>query len=639
MSPPHRYAILGTAGHIDHGKTALVKLLTGADTDRLKEEKARGISIDLGFAHLELPGGASCGVVDVPGHERFVKNMLAGACGMDAVMLVIAADEGVMPQTREHLDVLDLLNVRNGVVALTKIDMVETEWLELVTESVHDYLAGRGYGHFPIVPVSSRTGAGREALLAALGEALASVEDRPAARAFRLPVDRVFSVAGFGTVVTGTLWRGRVRAGDRVVIQPGGHEAKVRNVEVHGVTAAEARAGQRTALALSGLERAAAPRGTWVTAPGSLTPSPMLDVRLRVLPDAARSIENRQRVRFHLGASEILARVVLLDAEELAPGQQALAQIRLESEAVADRGDRFVLRTYSPARAVAGGVVLVPQAPKRKRGDRSSIAALEREETGTAADRVEAALESTRGILAPAAAATAAGGSAAEAEAALAELTSAGRALALPGGGYVGAETLARLQEEAVDLLSEHQFAHPMRWGMHRGELKSRLGSLATELFDLVVTTLVERREVSVRFDHVRVGAEHALSGADAKLVEQVRARLTASGLGPPSPKELQGELGEGVLEALEYLTFQGVAEKVTPELFVDGETLKSLETWIRRTLSNRPSLVVADLREAWGMSRKYSVPILEFFDKKGLTRRDGDVRVAGRALDQPEAG
>ena len=332
-----RFAILGTAGHIDHGKTALVRMLTGTDTDRLKEEKKRGISIDLGFAELPLPGGISCGVVDVPGHERFVKNMLAGAWGVDAMLLVIAADEGVMPQTREHLDILDLLGVRRGMVALTKIDMVEPDWLELVQETVREYLAERGFGHFPIVPVSSRTGEGREAVRNTLARVLAEVEERPAGTAVRLPVDRAFVVEGFGTVVTGTLWQGVLHPGDRLRIEPGGIDTRARNLEVHGRHVERARAGQRTAVALAGVAKDQVPRGRWLLTPDTLVPSPMLDVRLRVLRDAPRALKHRQRVRFHLGASEILGRVVLLEGDTVEPGKEMLAQLRLEGEAVAAR--------------------------------------------------------------------------------------------------------------------------------------------------------------------------------------------------------------------------------------------------------------------------------------------------------------
>src|SRR5262245_28559705 len=324
-SEPSRFVILGTAGHIDHGKTALVRLLTGTDTDRLPEEKSRGISIDLGFAHLTLPHGLSCGLVAVPGHERFVKNMRAGACGVDAMMLVIAADEGIMPQTREHLDILDLLGVKRGLVALTKIDLVDEEWLELAKETVREYLTERGFGHFPIVPVSARTGEGKDAVLETLSRIVSELDERVSRAAARLPVDRAFVVDGFGTVVTGTLWRGELKPGDHVTIEPGGRATRLRSVEVHGESVPAAHAGQRTAISLAGVEKDWVPRGTWVLAPNTLAPAYMLDVRLRVLADAPKALAQRQRVRFHLGASELLGRVTILEGDELGPGKRGLS--------------------------------------------------------------------------------------------------------------------------------------------------------------------------------------------------------------------------------------------------------------------------------------------------------------------------
>ena len=394
---------MGTAGHIDHGKTALVNLLTGVDTDRLKEEKARGISIDLGFAQLGLSDGTTCGIVDVPGHERFVKNMLAGACGLDAVILVIAADEGVMPQTREHLDIISLLGIKHGLVALTKTDMVESDWLDLVTESVGEYLHEQGFGDFPLVPVSSKTGEGKEAILSTLESVLNLVQSRPDLGVVRLPVDRAFIVEGFGTVVTGTLWQGRIAPGDRLAVEPEGLEVRVRNVQVHSRDAEEARAGQRTAVALPGLDIEKVPRGSWLMTPDAADPSHMLDVRLRVLPNSSVELKRRQRVRFHLGASEILARVVPLESEVMLPGAEGLAQVRLESPGVAQRGDRFVLRTYSPARAFAGGEVLVPKAAKHKLSDAGAVERLHALEHGGPEQLLNQALDDARvqGVLMP----------------------------------------------------------------------------------------------------------------------------------------------------------------------------------------------------------------------------------------------
>jgi selenocysteine-specific elongation factor len=362
-----RLAVIGTAGHIDHGKTALVRRLTGVDTDRLPEEKRRGISIDLGFAPLVTPGGIHAGIVDVPGHERFVKNMLAGVGGIDLVLLVIAADEGVMPQTREHLAIVKLLGIPRGIVVLTKRDLVEPAWAEMVARDAKALLVGTALADAPVVEFSATTGAGTQELLATLDRQLAAVANRPMEEPARLPVDRVFTVEGFGTVVTGTLWRGRVRTGDALELAPGARAVRVRRVQVHGATVDEARAGQRTAIALHGVERDQVERGHWLIAPGSLRESAVLDARFELLADYPREWPANARVRFHLGASEIIGRLVLLEGTSLKPGASALAQLRLEHPAVAARGDRFVIRTYSPSRTVGGGSVIEPVAAKRRR--------------------------------------------------------------------------------------------------------------------------------------------------------------------------------------------------------------------------------------------------------------------------------
>ncbi len=628
-----RFAVLGTAGHIDHGKTALVRLLTGTDTDRLKEEKARGISIDLGFAHLDLPGGISCGVVDVPGHERFVKNMLAGACGVDAMLLVIAADEGVMPQTREHLDILDLLGVRRGVVALTKTDLVEPDWLDLAVESVREYLEERGFGSFPILPVSARTGEGKEALLVALAEVLGELEERPGERFARLPVDRAFVVEGFGTVVTGTLWQGVIRPADRLVVEPGHVETRVRNVQVHGESVGAALAGQRTAVALAGVPREAVPRGHWLLTPGALTPSHMIDVRLRVLADAPKGLRHRQRVRFHLGASEVLGRVALLEGDAMAPGETAFAQIRLEEVVVADRGDRFVLRSYSPARAVAGGKVILPVAPKRRRGHPSTIEELRREESGSLEDRVLAALDGLAHGGGPAEVARVTGLAPETASGVLAVLVADGRAMQVEETLLVSGRVLRHLVDGAASILEQVQGDNPLRWGMSRGELKSRLGvKLPAPLFERVLAELTGAGRAVAREDHLRLGGDHQELSAEMQArVDRIAAILEQAGLAPPNPKELQALAGCPVQEILEHLTFRGEAAKVSPELYLHRLHLQRILDWLAGFFREQDELSVADLREGLGMSRKYSVPILEFLDRQGWTRRVGDLRRAGR--------
>ena len=632
MSGGERFAVLGTAGHIDHGKTALVGLLTGVDTDRLKEEKARGISIDLGFAHLSLPGGLSCGIVDVPGHERFVKNMLAGACGIDAVLLVIAADEGVMPQTREHVDIVRLLGVEHGVVALTKIDMVEPEWRDLVTESVGEYLAEQGLGGFAVVPVSSRTGEGKDAVLAALAHTLDGIPPRASAGKVRLPVDRAFSVEGFGTVVTGTLWQGEIRPGDRLRVEPGGHDVRVRNVEVHGEKVEVAHPGQRTAVALHGVERDEVPRGTWLLAPDTLGPTHMLDVRLRVLPDAPRPVRRRQRIRFHLGASEILGRIVPLETEELEPGGEGLAQLRLEGEAVADRGDRFVIRSYSPARAVAGGTVIVPRATKHKLSDPDVVGRLEREETGSDEERLAAVLAEAPGGLAMGEAAAAAGLDIAAVRRAVETL---GEAVESEGDHLVSREAVDALEEEILRALADGAERFPYRWGLGRGEVKRRLpAGVPLPLFDRLVTRLVEKGRIQVQRDLLRAGeGDGSLPPAAAARLEQVRSALDEGGVAPPTLRELEKSVGVEAGEILDRLTFEGGVEKVSADLFLARTHLDRIGSFLRKSLADNGSLAVGDLKEGLGLSRKYSVPILEYFDRIGWTRRQGDVRVAGRQL------
>ncbi len=352
------FIIVGTAGHVDHGKTRLVKALTGVDTDRLREEQERGISIELGFAPLPLGSGVVAGIVDVPGHERFVKNMLAGAGGVDLVLFVVAADEGVMPQTREHLDILELLHVQKGIVALTKTDLVDQDWLQLVQEEVRGALAGTRFADAPIIPVSSITGEGLDRLRLALEKMAAAVQPKPRAGPARLPIDRIFTITGFGTVLTGTLFSGSIRSGDVLVIMPSEVQGRVRSLQVHGKKTEDAHAGQRVAVNLAGVEVGEVERGDVLTTPGAFTPVRRLTAWLHALEHAPRPLKNWQRVRFHLGAKETLGRLRLLDQDELPPGADTFVQIELEEPVVAAVHDRFVIRQYSPVTTVGGGEIV-----------------------------------------------------------------------------------------------------------------------------------------------------------------------------------------------------------------------------------------------------------------------------------------
>ena len=359
--------ILGTAGHIDHGKTSLIKAMTGIDTDRLKEEKERGITIELGFASLDLPGGQHLGIVDVPGHEKFIKNMVAGATGIDIVVMIIAADEGVMPQTREHMEICTLLGVRHGLVAMTKIDLVDEEWMELALEDIRDFSQGTFLENSPILPVSSVTGQGIPELITALDDIAGDIPPRPPSSLFRLPIDRVFTMKGFGTVITGTLVSGRVKVGDTIMVYPSGITSKVRGIQVHNQSADSAEAGMRTAINFQGLDRAAVQRGEVLSSPGALISSYMVDLSFHYLASNKKPLKNRTLVRMHTGTSEVLGHLVLLEQEELPPGQTAVAQIRLDSPVAIVKDDRFVVRSYSPIRTIGGGQVLNPTPPKHKR--------------------------------------------------------------------------------------------------------------------------------------------------------------------------------------------------------------------------------------------------------------------------------
>ena len=632
--PATRLAIVGTAGHIDHGKTALVRRLTGIDTDRLPEEKKRGISIDLGFAPLVTPAGVHVGIVDVPGHERFVKNMLAGVGGLDLVLLVIAADEGVMPQTREHLAIVQLLGITRGVVVLTKSDLVERAWLDEVAADVRALLAATPLGEAAIVEFSAVTGAGQEALLAAMDAALASAPGRKTAEPARLPVDRVFTAEGFGTVVTGTLWRGMVRAGDGLELLPGGHSLRVRRVQVHGVTLEEARAGQRTALALHGIAKEQVTRGDWLVAPGSLRASSILDVRFELLPDFPREWKAATRVRFHLGASEIIGRLTLLEGSTLRAGGSALAQLQLEKPAVAARGDRFVVRSYSPSRTVGGGSVIEPAAVKRKRrgGGLESLAVLE---TGSLEARALERLTAETKPVSTAVLALGLGESDSDLEAALVRLGARGEVVGTGDGRWIGGSRWSAARETLMREIAAYASRYPARYGIPKGELKSALRTaMDSGLFDPAFEALVASGDVVLRGERARPAGEaweppaHVLA-----TLERVEADLESAGLAVPESTAWQARLGAGGAEVLALGFFLGRLVRVSQEFTYTTRQLEALRAKLAAHFARTPSLSVADFKGLSGVSRKYAVPLLEHGDRAGWTVRVGDERKAGGKL------
>lgn len=634
-----RAAIIGTAGHIDHGKTLLIKLLTGVDTDRLKEEKKRGISIELGFASITLPSGRRCGVVDVPGHERFIRQMLAGAGGIDLILFVIAADEGVMPQTREHMEILDLLGVNRGVVALTKVDLVDEEWLELVTAEVRDWLRETPLRSAPVMPVSAMTGAGKAELEARLDLELDQLEEIQRGRFTRLPIDRVFTMEGFGTVVTGTLWGGRLQEGTRVWLRPRSVETRIKAIEVHGERVAETHAGQRSAVCLHNIARDEVERGDWLIAEEVLQPVDRVDVRLRVVPDAPRALEHRMRVRFYLGASETMGRVVLLDAEELAPGRNGLAQIQLESPTVAERGDRFVLRTYSPMYTIGGGRVLDVSGAKRRRFRREDLDALRMAEEGTIEDRIVERVRSRGGVGLPEPELTQMLGQppaeiAAVVQALLAqgELLRVGRARLVHPGRFEDAGGVL------AAAIAEAERAQPLRFGPLKSDLKSRHEQkIHPEVAEAWFQRELAAGQLFAKGDRLRAsGPALVLPPELAELRDRMLRDLEGRGFAGPTHKEFLEEYGgKGTpADLLQLSLAEELVTRLPGDILLHGSLVAELQRRVREHFRTQTEMNVAALKDLLGVTRKQGVPLLEFLDARLWTERKGDVRVAGPRLE-----
>ena len=629
-----KHVVVGTAGHIDHGKTSLVKALTGIDTDRLPEEKARGITIDLGFAFLEEPGGLTIEIVDVPGHERFVKNMLAGVGGIDLAMLVIAADEGVMPQTREHLAICSLLHIKAGLIALTKADMVEPDWLELVREDVAGAVRDTFLAGAPILPVSAKTGQGLDELRVALRTLAQSVPQRGTDQLPRLPIDRVFTVRGFGTVVTGTLTAGALGVDDRVEVFPRKTEAKIRGLQTHGHPVTSARAGQRTAVNLQGLERAAIARGDVVGLPGTLVPSMLVDGTLELLKDAARPLRSRARVRFHVGTSEIMARAILLDRTELAPGETSFARFRLEGQLVARPGDRFVVRSYSPVVTIGGGTLLDVDPPRFKRRGPALVAHLTLLQTGDP----EAVLEEHVRHVGAAGVrlATLAGRvpfGPAQLKGLLDALQAAGRVIAVERDWFIHPESFARLSTLVVDTLTAFHHAGPLKPGMSREELRSRAGGADERVFAFLLSALSADGTVKTERDKARLAShEVRLSPDQQRVVDRLEDDFLRAEAAPPSAEEALGRVGLGgggeEHELFQVLVQAGKLVRVKESLFFHARALDTIQTKLVALLRERKEIGPADIKDLLGISRKYAIPLLEFFDQRRVTARVGERRI-----------
>lgn len=610
------HIIVGTAGHIDHGKTALVRALTGADTDRLKEEKARGISIDLGFAHLDLGAGVRAGFVDVPGHERFIKNMLAGATGIDIVLFVIAADEGIKPQTREHFDICRLLGIPRGIVVVTKTDLADAELQEILRLEIDEFVAGSFLEDAPVHAVSARTGEGVPELKTAIAKLARQVRVKDKERHFRLPIDRAFTMRGFGAVVTGTVASGRASLGTELEVHPIGKRVRIRGIQTHGETASEAVAGQRAAINLAGLDTGSLARGMSLAAPGIFSVTREFGCRLEVL-SSAPALKQRQPVHLHIGTSQLEAEVRLLEATEAPPGTSALARIRISPEfpALALPGDRFILRRFSPLETIAGGVVLDSQLPVANRAMTAKwLAALE---SADPSGRIALIVDANSGITS---AALVARGGFTDAEIQAAPVRAIGDSLVTQAG-------LANLEKQLVEIVRAYHEANPLASGIKKEELRGRLPGSASHLLEAV---LAVSAQLAVQDDLVRLVAHQThLDSQEDAASNRIEEAFRRAGLASPSTDEVLRTSGVDLHRAraiLQILLRNSTLVRITTDLVLHQSAMSALKQLLIARAGQRFS--VTDFKAWTGTSRKYAIPLLEYCDRARLTRREGEQRV-----------
>ncbi len=632
-----REVVLGTAGHVDHGKTSFVRALTGIDTDRLKEEKARGITIELGFAFLDLPCGHRLGIVDVPGHERFVKNMVAGAAGIDLVAFIVAADEGIMPQTREHFEICKLLGVKRGLIVITKKDMVEPDWLALVQDEVRGFLAGSFLAEAPMVAVSAVTGEGLDEARAIIDQLVRESDFAEAYGPFRLPVDRVFTMKGFGVVVTGSSISGRIKVGEEVVFYPRGVAGKIRGIQVHGAERQEVEAGNRTAINVQGVEKEQVGRGDVLASPGCLQPALRLDADFLYLSMNTKPLKNRARVRLHAGTAEIMARVVLLDADELAPGQHADVQLLLEEPVSVWPGDHYVIRSYSPVATIGGGVIWNCSPPRRRRykevnqrafvlyrsGSQEELALFHLEEGGLAGLPM-AELAVKLGLFGK------------RLKKVIDPLLTNRRVIMVDSERQrlIAATVLDNLGSQVAAILSDFHRDNPMKQGLPLEELRSRLHrNLDQRLFQLLLAELTKRGVTVLDTATIRLATHQVSLAADA---EALRTEMTRcyreAGLAAPTVKEVRDRFASYpaklVQEVQEVLVREGQLVKVSEDLYFDAAALASLKEKMIAFIRQEGEIDAPRFKDLTGLTRKFSIPLLEYFDKVKLTIRVGDKRL-----------
>jgi selenocysteine-specific elongation factor len=628
--------IIGTAGHVDHGKTTLIKALTGKDTDRLKEEKERGISIELGFAHFILPSGKRIGIVDVPGHERFLRHMLAGVGGMDMVLLVIAADEGVMPQTKEHMQILQLLGVRTGIVVLTKSDTVDREWLDMVEEDVRLFLRDTVLERAPICRVASITGQGITALIQCIETQAITIIPRPNAGAFRMPIDRVFTMQGFGTVVTGTLWSGMINEGDKAVIEPGGLDVRVRGIQVYSKKVAAACAGQRTALNLAGVEVEDLTRGHVIVKAGVLIPSHMIDARLVLLKDTEiKELHNGTRVRFYTGTSETIGRVYLLDQERLQPGETALVQIRLESTVAVCYGDHYVLRLYSPMITMGGGIILEPDAGKRRRFDTKTLEVLRGKEAGAPDTLIYQTIAEAKSLVSfDFIIKRFSQFTMAQTGEWLHTLVEDGRVKRWDIDGvnyFLDRETELHWLEEITEHLAAYHRNFPLRTGIPREELRQKFfKKLTQKQFQTVLGMWQQLGRLHCEGQKIRLSSHQVIyKGLHKQWQEKIEREYINHLFSPPENVAiLPNSKNKEAAEVWDSLLERGIIVRIAEGMYFHQHAIVKAQEALEEYFATNERLTPADFRDLIGSSRKYCVPLLEHFDNIGVTKRINEYRI-----------
>jgi len=627
--------ILGTAGHIDHGKTSLIKAISGTDTDRLKEEKERGITIELGFASLDLPDGQHLGIVDVPGHEKFVKNMVAGATGIDIVVMVIAADEGVMPQTREHMEICTLLGIQHGLIVMTKTDMVDEEWLELALEDIREFSQGTFLEEAPIMPVSSVTGDGIPELIGAINEIAGSIPQRPPSSLFRLPIDRVFTMKGFGTVITGTLVSGKISVGETIMVYPTGITSKVRGIQVHNLSAETAEAGQRTAINFQGLDKAAVKRGEVLSTPDALIASYMVDISFHYLASSKKPLKNRTLVRFHTGTSEVMGYLILLEQEELPPGQTVVAQLRLDSPVAIVKDDRFVIRSYSPVRTIGGGQVLNPIPQKHKRLKQDVIDGLQ-----------HLTDEDPEAIISQQIQQAGYGGVSFSHLKIMTNLTDKQLDTALQhllskktitqtdkqNRIYLHQVTFDKLIQKTTEHLAKYHADNPLKAGMPKEELKSKFPQLSDpKVFNLILNQMIKSDQISQEENTVRLSDHRVSLGADQADIREKMQNIYKKGeLQPPYFREVPKLLGvdpNHTKDVMLLLVEEGQIVKTKDDLYFHIDAITELKNRLVDFLKSNEEITTPQFKEMTGASRKYVIPLIEYFDANKVTLRVGDSR------------